>query len=88
MRDLSRASGLDLRLDSQKHALAFGKTVVLGHTKEAGSLKYRLYGDAREIKDTDILRKNKLRFDLTLLRSGRRGLQMPRTPGVAPGWIT
>lgn len=83
MRDLSRASGLDLRLDSQKHALAFGKTVVSAPAREVSSLKYRLYGDAREIKDTDILRKNKLRFDLILLRSGRRGIQMPRTPWSA-----
>ncbi len=83
MRDLSRASGLDLRLDSQKHALAFGKTVVSAPAREVSSLKYRLYGDAREIKDTDILRKNKLRFDLILLAFGRRGIQMPRTPGSA-----
>lgn len=81
MRDLSRASGLDLRLDSQKHALAFGKTVVSAPAREVSSLKYRLYGGAREIKDSDILRKNKLRFDLILLAFGRRGLQMPRTPG-------
>lgn len=84
MLDLSRASGLDLRLDSQKHALAFGKTVVRAPAREVSSLKYRLYGGAREIKDTDILRKNKLRFDLILLRSGRPGFQMPRTPGSCP----
>ncbi len=84
MRDLSRASGLDLRLDSQKHALAFGKTVVRAPVREVSSLKYRLYGGAREIKDSDILRKNKLRFDLILLRSGSLGLQMPRSPGSCP----
>lgn len=84
MLDLSRVSGLDLRLDSQKHALAFGKTVVSDPAREVSSLKYRLYGGAREIKDTDILRKNKLRFDLILLAFGRRGIQMPRTPGSCP----
>ncbi|HLD41023.1 MAG TPA: glucose-6-phosphate isomerase family protein [Candidatus Omnitrophota bacterium] len=84
MRDLSRASGLDLRLDSRKHALVFGKAVVHSLAKESGSLKCRLYGDARGIKDTDILYKNKLKFDLTLLSPGRIGKHLPMTLGVYP----
>ncbi len=85
MLDLSRASGLDLRLDNRKHSLVFGKTVVRGTpAREVGSLKYRLYGGAGAIKDTVLLRENKLRFDLILLGPGRKDREMPRTP-FAPG---
>lgn len=73
-----------MRLDSRKHSLVFGKAVVRAPAKEVGSLRCRLYCGAGAIKDADILRENKLKFDLVLLGPCRKDRQMPRTP-VDPG---
>ncbi|HBU07767.1 MAG TPA: glucose-6-phosphate isomerase [Candidatus Omnitrophica bacterium] len=97
MEDLSKTSGLGLKLDVKKHSLIPGKDLnkvkpevrYLKEVKEALAEKsitepeqlYYIYRGLRDIKDEDIIRRNKLRYDITVIRPGNLGNEYMKTAG-------
>lgn len=97
MQDLSKASGLDLKLDTKKHALILGKGITrlkpkvrfLKDIKEVLVQKeitepnelYYMYRDLHNTRDEKDIRKNKLRYDVTIIRPDRLGGEFMKTAG-------
>lgn len=97
MEDLSKTSGLELKLDVKKCSLIPGKCLnkvkpIVRYLKEIKSalaqkdiLKsrqlYCIYRGLRDIKDEDIIRKNKLRYDVTVIPSVNLGNEFIKTAG-------
>ena len=97
MEDLSKTSGLELKLDLKKHSLILGKNLnkikpevrYLKEPKEIPPRKgitapeqlYYIYRGLRDIKDEDIIRGNKLRYDIIVIRPGKLGNELMKTAG-------
>src|SRR3989338_3234016 len=97
MEDLSKASGLEFKLDAKKHSLILGKDLnkvkpVVRRLKEMKEVLvrkditkpaelYYMYRDLRENKDEFDIRKNKLRYDVTIIRPDRLGNEFMKTAG-------
>lgn len=97
MEDLSKISGLELILDAKKHSLILGKDLNkvkpavrrLKEMKEVLARKstawpdelYYIYRGLRDSRDEFNIRKNKLRYDVTLIRPGRLGNEFMKTAG-------
>ena len=97
MEDLSRSSGLELKLNAKKHSLTLGKDLNkvkpvvrrLKEMKEVLAQKditkpaelYYMYRGLRESKDEFDIRKNKLRYDVTIIRPERLGNELMKTAG-------
>lgn len=104
MEDLRKSSGLDIQLDTKKHCLVLGKDVnrapaavrYLKEMKEAlvqpeierPDELYYMYRDVHRIKDEKIIRSNKLRYDVTIIRPDRLGSEYMKTAGhYHPGYF-
>lgn len=97
MEDLSKASGLEFKLDAKKHSLILGKDLnkvkpVVRRLKEMKEVLvrkditkpaelYYMYRGLRENKDEFDIRKNKLRYDVTIIRPDRLGNEFMKTAG-------
>ncbi|MEK6564369.1 MAG: glucose-6-phosphate isomerase family protein [Candidatus Omnitrophota bacterium] len=94
---MSKTSGLELKLDLKKHSLILGKNLnkikpevrYLKEPKEIPPRKgitapeqlYYIYRGLRDIKDEDIIRGNKLRYDIIVIRPGKLGNELMKTAG-------
>lgn len=104
MQNLNDMSGLDLKLDDRKHLLVLGKeltkvrpaTRLLKEMKEVlvdkeitvPSELYYMYRSLHKIKDGADIRKNKLRYDVSVIRSDRLGNEFMKTAGhYHPGYF-
>jgi glucose-6-phosphate isomerase len=97
MKDLSRTSGLDIRLDTKKHCLVLGKGLVkvsaeIRYLKDIRGVLtqkdlsgpnelYYMYRDMHKLKDERAIRANKLRYDVTIIRADRLGSEFMKTAG-------
>ncbi len=97
MEDLKKTSGLGLKLDGKKYSLALGEGITkvtpavrcLKDMQEVLAQKdltspkelYYMYRDLHKVKDETDIRKNKLRYDVTIIRSGRLGAEYMKTAG-------
>lgn len=95
--DLRRTSGLDLKLDTENRKLIFGKglTVILPAVRKIEEMQevlldsslpkpeelYYMYRDVHPVKDTDLLKKNNLRYDVTVIKPDRLGRELMKTAG-------
>jgi glucose-6-phosphate isomerase len=95
--DLRRTSGLDLKLDTKNCKLIFGKdlTVTLPAIRKIQEMQevlldsslrkpeelYYMYRDVHPVKDTDLLKKNNLRYDVTVIKPDRLGRELMKTAG-------
>lgn len=96
-RDLSKASGLNLKLDTKKHSLILGDALnkvspairFLKDIKEVLASKeltkpaelYYMYRALHKIKDAERIAKNKLRYDVTVIRPDNLGNEFMKTAG-------
>lgn len=104
MQNLKAMSGLDLKLNTKKHLLALGeeltkvkpatrflkdmKEVLVDKEITAPSELYYMYRDLHKIKDKADIRKSKLRYDVTVIRSDRLGNEFMKTAGhYHPGYF-
>ena len=97
MQDLSKTSGLDLKLDIKKHSLILGEglTKVIPAVRRLKDMRevlvgkdilkpdelYYMYRDLHKIKDEKEIRKNKLRYDVTIIRPDKLGNEFMKTAG-------
>ena len=97
IQDLSKTSGLDLELDDSRHSLILGEGLarispavrflkdikdVLAQKDAAGPDKlYYMYRNLHKVKDEFELRKNGLRYDVTIIRPERLGSEFMKTAG-------
>lgn len=95
--DLKQTSGLDLNLDTKSCRLIFGKgltapkpairnieemqEVLLNSDIHEPKELYYMYRDVHLIKDAELLKKNKLRYDITVIKSDRLGGELMKTAG-------
>ena len=97
MEDLKRTSGLDLKFDSRKHALVLGegmakikpiiryledmKEVLVQKDLASPGELYYMHRDFHKINDEKEIRRNKLRYDVTVIRPDRLGVEFMKTAG-------
>lgn len=97
MEDLKKTSGLDLKLDVKKCSLALGEgiTKVTPAVRDLKNMRevlvqkdltspkelYYMYRDLHKVKDEADIRKNKLRYDVTIIRHDRLGNEYMKTAG-------
>jgi glucose-6-phosphate isomerase len=97
MVSLKKTSGLDLSLDTQSCHLSFGKELVapmpairsLEQMQEVlldPDIKnpqelYYMYRDVHILKDTQLLKENKLRYDVTVIKPDCLGRELMKTAG-------
>lgn len=91
MEDLSKTSGLELKLDVKKHSLILGKNLnkIKPEVREILPRKgitepeqlYYIYRGLRDSRDEDIIRRNKLRYDIIVIRPGKLGNELMKTAG-------
>jgi len=97
VRDLSKASGLNLKLDTKKHSLILGgalskvspatrflkdiKEVLVQKELSKPAELYYMYRALHKIKDAQEIAKNKLRYDVTIIRPDRLGNEFMKTAG-------
>ena len=91
MEDLSKTSGLELQLDVKKHSLILGKNLnkIKPEVMEILPRKgvtvpeqlYYIYRGLRDSRDEDIIRGNKLRYDIIVIRPGKSGNELMKTAG-------
>lgn len=95
--NLKQTSGLDLKLDTGKCQLSFGKglraplpairniremrEVLLDKGINEPQDLYYMYRDLHLAKDADLLEKNKLRYDVTAIKPNRLGKELMKTAG-------
>ncbi len=104
MKDLRKTSGLDIKLDTKKHCLALGRDLskvtaairCLKDMSEVLSQKdasapdelYYMYRDMHKLKDEKVIRANKLRYDVTIIRPDMLGGEFMKTQGhYHPGYF-
>lgn len=96
-RDLSKACGLNLKLDTKRHSLILGDALskvspairFLKDISEALVQKelakplelYYMYRGIHKIKDAQAIAKKKLRYDVTVIRPDRLGNEFMKTAG-------
>ena len=97
LQDLSKTSGLALKLDTKKHELIFGggmakvspairflkdmKEVLVGKDITKPDELYYMYRDLHEAGDGKLIRRNALRYDVTIIRADRLGNEFMKTAG-------
>jgi len=95
--DLGKTSGLEIKLDSTKNELVFGKglnfskaavrtlqdmrEVLLDKEIKAPQELYYMYRDVHASSDEKLLRKNKLRYDVTVIKPDMLGEELMKTAG-------
>lgn len=95
--DLKKTSGLDIKLDTQKCSLSFGKDLTapvpaVRNLREIQELLldkgidepedlYYMYRDVHLAQDAELLKKNKLRYDVTVIKPNRLGRELMKTAG-------
>lgn len=95
--NLNKNCGLDIKLDSQKHGLVFGKginfssvgirtlaqmqEVILDKGIQEPKELYYMYRDVYGISHKPLLDKYKLRYDLTLIKPDCLGRELMKTAG-------
>ncbi|MFH0913283.1 MAG: glucose-6-phosphate isomerase family protein [Candidatus Omnitrophota bacterium] len=95
--DLKQVSGLELKLDTKNFRLSFGEgltspipalrtlqemqEVLLGKGIGQPGELYYMYRDVHLIKDADLLKKNNLRYDVTVIRPERLSKELMKTAG-------
>jgi len=95
--DLKRSSGLELKLDTKNFQLSFGEGLTAPRPavrnmqemqevlldKGIGEPEdlYYMYRDVHLMKDADLLKKNNLRYDVTVIRPERLGQELMKTAG-------
>lgn len=96
-RDLSKASGLNLKLDTKKHSLILGgalskvrpairflkdiRGVLVQKELTEPHELYYMYRALQKIKDADTIGKHRLRYDVTVIRPDRLGNEFMKTAG-------
>lgn len=100
MEDLRKTSGLGIKLDAGRNRLILGSDITrvtpairyLKEMKEVLARKdaegpdelYYMYRDVHKLKDEEGIRKNKLRYDVTIIRAERLGSEAsPCAQGLA-----
>ena len=97
MEDLSKVSGLGLKLDVKRCSLISGNSLnkvkpqarCLSEMRSALAQRdilsprqlYYIYRGLRDIKDADAIRKNKLRYDVTVIPCASLGNEFIKTAG-------
>jgi glucose-6-phosphate isomerase, archaeal len=95
--DLRQASGLDIKLDTQSQKLIFGKGLVFPEpaVRAIGDMRevlldsqldkpqelYYMYRDVHGVRDEGLLKKNHLRYDVTVIKPDRLGREWMKTAG-------
>ncbi|MDI6605749.1 MAG: glucose-6-phosphate isomerase family protein [Candidatus Omnitrophota bacterium] len=95
--DLKESCGLDIRLDSQRPELIFGRGLNFSKPgvrtleemrqvlwdKEIGAPQelYYMYRDVYRREDKDLLKENNLRFDVTMIKPDYLGKEFMKTAG-------
>lgn len=104
MKNLAKTSGLPISLNTQKSRLVLGagltkvtpavrylkemKEVLASKDISSPSELYYMYRGLRKIKDEAAIRGNKLRYDVTIIRHQRLGLEFMKTAGhYHPGYF-
>jgi glucose-6-phosphate isomerase len=95
--NLKRTSGLDLKLDSKTGQFIFGadltapsaairniremQEVLLDTAISQPEELYYMYRDVYLVKDAPLLKKNNLRYDVTVIKPDRLGRELMKTAG-------
>lgn len=104
MQNLKEMSGLDLKLDTKKHQFILGteltkvkpatrflkdiKEVLVDKELAAPNELYYMYRSLHKVKDKADIRKNKLRYDVTIIKADRLGNEFMKTAGhYHPGYF-
>jgi glucose-6-phosphate isomerase len=97
MVDLTKLVGLDIKFDEKNYKLSFAKgltqrqpavrtldqmrEVLVDESISLPKELYYMYRDVHNLKDEELLKKYKLRFDITVIKPGILGSEFMKTQG-------